>query len=137
MRRARRRRCRRADVLERVEALLDVQRRGLGLAGDAAGDDADGAELAERARRRQHDAVGHAPADRRQRDAPERLHAVRAERRRRLLLLGADLAQHRHDLAHDERQRDEDRREDHPRQREDDLDPVVEQRVAEPAVRGA
>ena len=36
-------------------------------------DDADGAELAERARGRQHHAVGDAPADRRQRDPPERL----------------------------------------------------------------
>ena len=56
----------------------------------------------------------------------------RAERRRRLLLLGADLAQHGHDLAHDERQRDEDRGQHHPRQREEDLDPVVGQ-AAEPA----
>ena len=63
--------------------------------------------------------------------------AVRAERRRGLLLLGADLAQHGHDLAHDERERDEDRGEDHPRQREDDLDAVVDQRVAEPAAVGA
>ena len=42
------------------------------------GDDADRAELAERARRRQDDAVGDAPADRRQRDAPEDLRTSRA-----------------------------------------------------------
>ena len=48
-----------------------------------------------RARDREHDAVGDAPADRRQRDAPERLPARRAERRGGLLLLVADLAQHR------------------------------------------
>src|SRR3712207_7401981 len=35
------------------------------------GDDADGTELAEHARRRQHDAVADAPADRGQRDPPE------------------------------------------------------------------
>ena len=40
-------------------------------------------------------AVDHRPADRRQRDAPERLPAARAERPRRLLLLVADLAERR------------------------------------------
>ena len=92
-----------ADVVEGLEALLDVQRHRLGLADDAPGDDADGAELAERARGRQDDAVGDRPADRGQRDAPEGLPRRRAERRRGLLLLDADLAQHGHDLAHDER----------------------------------
>ena len=48
--------------------------------------------------------------------------------------LGADLAQHGHDLAHHERQRDEDRGQDHPGGREDDLDPVVDQPAAEPAL---
>ena len=114
-----------AGEVEVLEALLDEQRQRLGLAGDLAADDADRAELADRARRRQHDAVDDAPADRRQRDAPERLPARGAERRRGLLLLVADLAQHRRDLAHDERQRHEDRREHDPGPREDDLDAGV------------
>ena len=45
----------------------------------------------------------------------------------------ADLAQDGNHLAHDERQRDEHRREDHPGQREDHLDPLLGQPVAEPA----
>ena len=70
------RRCRvGAGQVEVLEALLDEQRQRLGLAGDLAADDADRAELADRARSGQHDAVGDAPADRRQRDAPERLPA--------------------------------------------------------------
>ena len=51
--------------------------------GDLAGDDRDGAELAERAGGREDDAVGEAPADRRQRDPPEHLQAAGAERARR------------------------------------------------------
>ena len=49
-------------VVEVLVAVLDVQRQRLGLARDAAGDDADGAELAERARGREHDAVDDAPS---------------------------------------------------------------------------
>ena len=75
---------------------------------------ADGAELADRAGGRQHDAIGDAPADRRQRDPPEGLPSAGAERRRGLLLLVADLLQHRRDLAHDERHDHEHRREHHP-----------------------
>ncbi|MBP5749594.1 MAG: CDP-glycerol glycerophosphotransferase family protein, partial [Firmicutes bacterium] len=52
--------------------------------------------------------------------------------RRPLILLVADLAVGRHDLAGDERQRDEDRRDHHRRKREEDLDPVVAQ-PTEPA----
>ena len=63
--------------VEVLEALLDEQRERLGLAGDAARDDAHRAELADRARRGQHDAVGDAPADGRQRDAPEGLPRAR------------------------------------------------------------
>ena len=51
------------------------QRERLGLAGHAAGDDGQRAELAQRAGHRQHDAVADADADRRERDAPERLPA--------------------------------------------------------------
>ena len=63
---------------------------------------------------------------------PERLERRGAEGLGGLLLLGADLAQHGHDLAHDEGQRDEHRRQHHPRDREEDLDPVVGE-PAEPA----
>ena len=73
-------------------------------------------------------------ADRGQRHAQERLPARGAERRGGLLLLVADLAQDGFDLAHDERQADEDRREHHARDREDDLDAVVGEPAAEPAV---
>ena len=84
-----------AREVEVLEALLDEQRERLRLAGDLAGDDADRAELADRARGRQHDAVRDAPADRRQRDRARTSASASAERRRGLLLLVADLAQHR------------------------------------------
>ena len=120
--------------VELLELLLHVERQRLGLPGDLPRDHADGPELAQRARRRQHDAVGDAPADRRQGDAPEGLPPVGAQRRGGLLLLVADLLQHRLDLADHERQRDEDRREHHAGHREDDLDPLVDEPLAEPAV---
>src|SRR6185503_19210730 len=56
------------------------------------------------------------------------------ERLGRLLLIGPDLPQNGDDLADDERQRDEDRREDHPREREENLDPVSGE-TAEPTTR--
>ena len=61
-----------AGHVEALEALLDEQRQRLGLARELAGDDAHRAELAERARRREHHAVGDAPADRGQRDRGRR-----------------------------------------------------------------
>ena len=122
-----------AREVEVLVVVLDAQRRRLGLAFDVAGDDRDGAVLAEAAGGRQDDAVDDRPADRRQRDPPERLPAGCAERVRGLLLLVADLAQRRHDLARDERQRDEDRRDHHRRQREEDLDAVPLEPGAEPA----
>ena len=82
---------------------------------ELAGDDADRAELAERAGGREHHAVGDAPADRRQRDAPEGLQRAAPRVAAACSCSVADLAQHRDDLAHDERQRDEDRRQDHAR----------------------
>ena len=56
------------------------------------------------------------------------------EGRRRLLLLVADLHQHRGDLAHHERQRDEDRGQHHARDGEDDPDAVVGEERPEPPV---
>src|SRR4029453_9975461 len=92
----------------------------LRLTRDAPGDDADSAELAERGGSRQADAVCGRPPDGRPGPAPEGLERGRAKRRRRLFLLSPDLAENRHDLADDERKRDEDRRERHPRQGEED-----------------
>ena len=126
----------RAREIEVLEALLDEQRQRLGLARDLARDDADRAELADRPRGREHDAVGEAPADGGQRDAPERLPRPGAERGRRLLLLVADLLQHRRDLARHERQRDEEGGEHDAGQGEDDLDAVVGEPRPEPARRG-
>ena len=84
-----------AGGVEVLVVVLHAQRRGLRLALDVPGDDGDRAVLAEAARRREHDAVDDRPADRRQRDPPERLPARGAEGVRRLLLLVADLAQRR------------------------------------------
>src|SRR5581483_4698465 len=114
----------RVRLLKVLVRRLYVLGQRLRAALDAAGDDCDRTELAETPRGRQHDAVGDGVADRGQRDAPERDERGRAERGRRLLLLGADLAQHRHDLAHDERQRHERRREQDPRIREEDAVPM-------------
>ena len=63
----------RAGEVERLVALLDAERRRLRLALEPPGDDGDGAVLAEAARGREDDAVDDGPADRRQRDPPERL----------------------------------------------------------------
>ena len=113
-----------------VVAVLHEQRHRLRLAFDVPGHDANRAVLADRARRREDDAVRDGPADRRQRDTAEGRERTGAQCRGGLLLVGADLAEHRHDLAHDERQRDEDRREDHRGRREEDL----ERQRPEPAV---
>ena len=123
-----------AGDVEVVVLVLDEERQRLGLARDPARDDGDRAELAERARARQHDAVGHAPADRRQGHPPEGLPSVGPERRGGLLLVVADLLQHGDHLAHHERQRDEDRRQDQAGRGEDDLDSGVVERTAEEAV---
>src|SRR5947208_14766628 len=86
------------DVVEVLVLLRDPQRQRLGLADHVARDDGDRAVLADRAGGREDDAVDDAPADRREGDAAEGLVCARAERRRGLLLLGADLAQHRYHL---------------------------------------
>src|SRR5215210_6253436 len=99
----------RSDLIERLEALLDVKRQRLGPSRQSPRHDRDGAELAERPGGRQHHAVRDPPADRGQRHAPERREPGGAECPRRLLLLVAELPQDGHHLAHHERQRDEDR----------------------------
>ena len=65
---------------------------------------------------------------------PERLEAGGAQRPGGLVLVGADLAEDRDHLAHDERQRHEDRGQHDPGRGEDDLDPVLREPAAEPAV---
>ncbi len=123
-----------ATSLKRRNSSSTWSVRRLRLAGDAAGDDCDGSVLAEGARRRQDDAVGDAPADRRERHAPERLEARGAQRPGGLVLVGADLAEDGDHLAHDEGQRHEDRGQHDPGCGEDDLDPVFGEPAAEPAV---
>ena len=129
----RRDRERRRELVFVVED-LDVQRHGVGLAADVAGDDADRAELAHRPRVAEDDAVEQRPLDVRQRDAAEDLPAAGAEHARRFFLLGALRLHQRDQLAGDEREGDEDRREDDARQGEDDLQVVVAQPGAEPAL---
>src|SRR5688572_19288166 len=75
-------------LVEAQVLLVDVQRQRLGLAGEPARDDSDGAVLAEGAGHRQHDAVGDAPANGGERDAEEGLEARGAERPGCLVLVG-------------------------------------------------
>ncbi len=103
---------------------LDVQRGRVRLAADVPGHDRHRAELADGSRVQQHDAVEQSPADVGERHAPERLPAARAERQRRLLLLGALLLHDGNQLARHERHGDEQRRQDDARHREDDPDAV-------------
>src|SRR3954470_14759611 len=103
---------------------LDVQRHGVGEPDDVARHDRDGAELADSAPVAEEHAVEQAPLDVGQRHAPEGLEAVRAEDQGGLLL-GRALGFHEGDeLACDEGQRDEERRERDAWHREDDLHAV-------------
>src|SRR5688500_9357320 len=94
----------RRPLLEVLVLLLDDEGRRLGLLGDVAGDDLDRAELTRRPGQAEHDAVHEGPADRRQRDAQERLPRPGAETLSSLLLVGADLVEYGHELADDERE---------------------------------
>src|SRR3954451_5942482 len=111
--------------VEALVALLHAKGRRLRLALESPRHDRDGAVLAEAAGCRQDDAVDHRPADGWEGDLPERLPVRRTQCPRGLLLVVADLPECRYDLACDERERDEDRRDDHRRQREEELDVVV------------
>ena len=96
--------------------VVDVEGGGLGPAEDVARDHEQGAELAEGAGHGQGHAVGQAPADRGEGDPAE---GPSSARRRGcpgdLLLIDAELAEHGHDLADDERHGHEHRGQDHPR----------------------
>ena len=96
-------------------------------------DDLDRAELAQRAGQAEHDAVDDAPLDGGQRDPAEGLQRVGAEAAGGLLLLVADLLEHRHDLADHQRQRHEDGGQHDAGRGEDDLEAGVLQGRAEPA----
>ena len=80
-----------ASLVEVQVLLLDHERGGAGVAQDVARHDLHGAELAERARQAEDDAVDDAPLDGRERDAPERLERAGTEAVGGLLLLDADL----------------------------------------------
>src|SRR3954452_5795787 len=60
-------------LVEVLEAALDVEGRGLRFAHDLAGHHGHRPELAQRAGQREHQAVGHRPADGREGDAAEHL----------------------------------------------------------------
>ena len=122
------------DFVEAQVLLVHVQGEGFGLAGDPAGDYRDGTVLAERAGGREDDAIGDAPADRGEGDPPEGLGLGGAEGPGGLVLVRADLAEHGDHLTDDERERHEDRRQHDPRRRVDDLDSVLGEPVAEPAL---
>ena len=126
--------CVRRLLLEVLVGLLDGEGGRLGLADDVAGDDLDRAELTERAGQAEHDAVDDGPLDAGQRDPPERLHRVGAEAPGGLLLVVADLLEHRHHLADHQRQRHEHGRHDHAGGGEDDLEAGLLQARAEPSV---
>ena len=85
-------------------------------------DDGDGAELAHRARVGEQHAGEQRPFHVGQRDGEEDLEPARAERQRRLLLGRSLLLHERDQLARDEREGDEQRREHDARHGEDDLD---------------
>ena len=114
---------------------LDLQRHGVGLAADLAGDHRDRAELAHGAGVAEEHAVEQRPLHVGQRDAEEGLPAARAERQRRLLVLRPLLLHDRDQLAGDEGEGDEDRREHDAGHGEDDLDAVRLQERAEEALR--
>ena len=113
---------------------LHLQRNGVRLAPDVAGDDGDRAELAHRARVAEDHAVEQGPAHVGQGDAPERLPARGAEREGRLLVLGALFLHQRDQLARDERQGHEDGRQHDAGHREDHLQVVGGEPRPEPAV---
>src|SRR6266542_3612797 len=93
---------------------LHVQRERVRLSDELPGDDRHGAELAGGARGAEDDAVDDGGADRREHDSPERLPAVRAEHRRRLLLRALELVQRGQDLSRHVGERHDDGREDEP-----------------------
>ena len=121
-------------LLEVLVLLLHQDGGRGGLAADVAGDDLDRPELSQRPRQAQHDAVHDRPLDAGQSDPPEGLQRVGAQAVGGLFLLVAHVLEDGHDLADHQRQGHEDGGHDHARHREHDLEAVVLQGRAEPAV---
>ena len=113
---------------------LDVQRQGVGLATDVAGDDRYGTEFAHRAGVAQQHAVQQPPLDVGQGDAAEDLPAARPEGHPHFLLVAALGFHQRDQLARHEREGDEHRRQQDARQREDDFDFVGGKPRPQPAL---
>ena len=103
-------------------------------AGDVARDDADRAVLTEGPGEAEHHAVDDRPLDAGQGDPPERLGTVGSEAAGGLLLVVADLGQHRDDLADHQGQRHETGRHDHAGRGVDDVEVLRLQRRPEPPV---
>ena len=126
----------RRRLVEVLEALLDEERAGSGSGRRAARRRPDRAELTERAGQAEHDAVGEGPADRREGDPPERLPAVRAQRAGRLLLVVAELLEHRARLADHQGQGHEDGGQHHAGQAKMICDPVAVEPAADQPLNG-
>ncbi len=103
---------------------LDVQRHGVGLPADVAGDDGHRAKFAHGAGVAEEHAVEERPLHVRQRHLEEGAQARGAERERRLLVLRALFSHEWNQFARDEREGHEHGREHDAREREDDLDVV-------------
>jgi len=99
-----------------------------------AGNDRHGAELAHGPRRTQQHAIEQSPLDIGQGDAEEDVPAARAEGAGGDFLVGALVFHQRDQFAGDERQGNEDGGQHQARQGEDDLDVMVTQQEAEPAL---
>ncbi|MNH05706.1 hypothetical protein D3C79_650490 [compost metagenome] len=110
-----------------------MQRQGVGLTANMAGDHGDGTELPHGTGGTEQQAIHQAPADAGQGDPPEHLQAARPQHDGGFLLFrttGLHLGQQ---LAHHEGHGNEGGRQYDPRGGEDDLDVVLAQPVAKPA----
>src|SRR5258706_8084613 len=110
-----------------------MQGQGVGLAADVARDHRDRAEFSHRAGVAQQDSIEHPPAHVRQRYDAEYAPAAGAHRERGFLIIAPLRLHERDQLPRDEGESDESRGEHHARHREDDLEIVIAQPVAEPA----
>ena len=116
-----------SDEVVLIVKYLHVERHGVGESADVAGDDRHRAEFAHGARVAQQHAVEQRPAHVGQRHSEEGAQARGAQGQRRLLLGRALFLHQRDQLAGDEREGDEDRRQHDAGHGEDDLEvPVVE-----------
>ena len=117
-----------------MKAILDVQGQRLSLACEIARHHTNRTELTEGSGSGQYDSISDRRPNRWEGDVAEGLPRGGPERQGCLLLLDSQLLQHRHDLPHNERQRDEDRRQDDPRQCKDHGKPLGDQPTSDPAI---